>query len=34
MRGWVFVHEQAEYDAWAKEHGVGPAVPSPGNNGG
>ena len=29
MKGWVFVHPQAEYDAWATEHGVGPAVPSP-----
>jgi cytochrome c oxidase subunit 2 len=34
MKGWVFVHEQAEYDAWAKDHNVGPAVPSPGNNNG
>jgi len=31
MRGWVFVHEQAEYDAWAAEHKVGPAVAMPGN---
>jgi cytochrome c oxidase subunit 2 len=31
MRGWVFVHEQAEYDAWATAHNVGPAVTAPGN---
>jgi cytochrome c oxidase subunit 2 len=33
MKGWVFVKDQAEYDAWAKEHNVGPALTSPGNNG-
>jgi cytochrome c oxidase subunit II len=33
MKGWVFVHDQAEYDAWAKDHNVGAAVPSPGTNG-
>ncbi len=32
MLGHIFVDDQATYDAWAKEHGVGPAVPSPGNN--
>jgi len=32
MKGWVFVHEQAEYDAWAIEHKVGPAVAAPANN--
>ena len=31
MKGWVFVHEQAEYDAWATEHKVGPAVTAPAN---
>jgi cytochrome c oxidase subunit 2 len=31
MRGWVFVHEQAEYDKWAEEHKVGKPIPSPGN---
>jgi cytochrome c oxidase subunit 2 len=30
MRGWVYVQEQADYDAWAAEHKVGPAVTSPG----
>ena len=33
MRGWVFVDEQADYDAWATEHKVGPAVTAPGNGG-
>ena len=32
MRGWVFVQPQAEYDAWATEHHVGPAVTAPGIN--
>jgi cytochrome c oxidase subunit 2 len=31
MLGHVVVEEQAEYDAWAAEHKVGPAVPSPGH---
>jgi cytochrome c oxidase subunit II len=31
MRGWVFVHEQADYDKWAEEHHVGKPVPSPAN---
>jgi cytochrome c oxidase subunit 2 len=31
MKGWVFVHEQAEYDAWATEHKVGPAIAAPAN---
>jgi cytochrome c oxidase subunit II len=31
MRGWVFVHEQAEYDQWAQEHKVGNPIPSPAN---
>jgi len=31
MRGWVFVHDQAEYDKWAEEHKVGKPIPSPGN---
>jgi cytochrome c oxidase subunit 2 len=34
MLGHVIVEDQAAYDAWAKEHNVGPAVPSPGNNNG
>ena len=33
MLGHVVVDDEATYDAWAKEHGVGPAVPSPGTNG-
>jgi cytochrome c oxidase subunit 2 len=33
MLGHVVVDDEATYDAWAKEHGVGAAVPSPGNNG-
>jgi cytochrome c oxidase subunit 2 len=31
MRGWVFVHDQAEYEKWAEEHKVGKPIPSPGN---
>ena len=31
MKGWVFVHTQAEYDDWAKEKGVGPMVAMPAN---
>ena len=33
MKGWVFVHDQAEYDAWAAEKKVGPSVPMPGTTG-
>ncbi len=33
MKGWVFVHDQAEYDAWAVEKKVGPSVPMPGTTG-
>jgi len=33
MKGWVFVHDQAEYDAWAAEKKVGPAVTMPGSTG-
>jgi cytochrome c oxidase subunit 2 len=29
MKGWVFVHDQAEYDAWATEKKVGPMVTMP-----
>lgn len=31
MKGWVVVHEQADYDAWAKERGVGAPVGTPAN---
>ena len=31
MKGWVYVHEQADYDAWATEHNVGPAITAPAN---
>ena len=33
MLGHLIVDDQATYDAWAKEHNVGAAVPSPGTNG-
>jgi cytochrome c oxidase subunit 2 len=29
MRGWLFVHSLDEYDAWAREHNVGPLTPMP-----
>jgi cytochrome c oxidase subunit 2 len=28
MRGWLHVHPQAEYDAWARENRAGPAAPA------
>ena len=31
MKGWVYVDDQAAYDAWAAEKKVGPAVTMPGN---
>jgi cytochrome c oxidase subunit 2 len=30
MKGWLYVHTPEEYDAWAKEKGVGTATPAPG----
>jgi cytochrome c oxidase subunit 2 len=29
MRGWLYVDTPEEYERWAKDHGVGPAVASP-----
>jgi cytochrome c oxidase subunit 2 len=29
MKGWLFVHTPEEFDAWAKENGIGPANPAP-----
>jgi cytochrome c oxidase subunit 2 len=29
MRGWLYVDTPEEYERWAKDHGVGPAVTSP-----
>jgi len=34
MKGWVYVQEQADYDAWATEKKVGPPVTMPGTTGG
>ena len=29
MRGWTIVHDKDDYEAWANEHKVGPAIASP-----
>ena len=30
MKGWLYVQTPEEYEAWAREHGIGPLVATPG----